>query len=376
MPIPYNSRLEISLGAVTRNCAIVAARAGRRGVIPVIKGNAYGYGTLPMAAHIARCLNPRLMACGHFSEGMEIRQALGEGVDILIFTPLTAHQMHMALDFDLQPTVGSAEELSAINTLAAQMGKPARVHLKIETGMNRIGARPGDELTALLDAAKRADAVTVSGVYTHFATATAGEDDYTRLQYQLFVQGVAQVHEAGIAPAYIHCCNTGALSWLEDSVSTHIRPGCALFGLSGMDNTANPMGVEPCATWRASIGQVRRLKPGESTGYGRHFTATKETMIAVINVGYGDGLSLHRMSTGGPVLVNDTLTRFLTGCMDQAVVDVTGIPCWPGDLVTLFGASPGGVRLDQIDIQVATGESIVLHSSAVSGRVERIYLNG
>lgn len=364
----------VDLAAIRRNCEKVAATVTGRTVIPVIKANAYGYGADRVAPVVLSALGTDLIACGHLLEGIEIRNVIGDKADIMIFVPLQPWQLEEALLHRLQPTVCTPEHVRSIDAAAAKCGVMAEIQLKIETGMNRIGARLGAELGEVLAELKRARHVTLAGVYTHFSTATDRGEPFVPVQNELYHRALLQIDQSGFAPRYKHCCNTGALSWLEDNVSTHVRTGCALLGLPSMDDWSNPMDVEPCATWRAYITQLRLLQAGESTGYGMFYTAEKPTLTATVNVGYADGVSLRRMQTGGPVIVNDSRTVFLAGCMDQSIIDVTDIDCRPGDPVTIFGYSPGGELLTQSELHRFTGESLVIHSVATGSRTQRIYI--
>ena len=373
----YNSYLEVDFGKMKESFRKVKAAAGSRGVIPVLKANAYGIGLVPMADFLVNTMNVDVMAVAQTSEGVTLRQAGFRQADIMLLGPAPLHAVPYAVENDLLLPVFNRENAQWVSDAAQKLGKTARVQLKIDTGMNRIGVRHGQPLEELLDFLKTLPNLSVTGVFTHFVNATYTDDPQTPVAYGKFEQAVAQVRAAGIEPQYIHCCNTGATSWFKgDLISTHVRPGSLYMGHASMDDDTNALGVEGCTSWRAFITHIHDIAPGESCGYCRHFMNDTDhpITVATVDVGYADGLYRPVGQKGGPVLVGDTRARCLATCMDQTMVDVTGLDCKVGDEVTFFGWSRGGAAITMEEYQTVTGQNLSLPLCLLTARVKRVYL--
>ena len=372
----YNSYLEVDFGRMKESFRKVQAAAGRRGVIPVLKANAYGIGLVPMADFLVNTMNCDVMAVAQTSEGVLLRQAGFRQADIMLLGPAPRHALPYAVENDLLLPVFSRETALWADEAAAALGKTARVQLKIDTGMNRIGVRQGAALEDLLAFLKTLEHLRVEGVFTHFVNATYTDDPQTPVAYAKFEQAVAQLRAAGFAPKYIHCCNTGATSWFKDDrISTHVRPGSLYMGYDSMDDGTNWLGVEECVSWRAFITNIHTVPAGESCGYCNHYVCRRDTVVATVDIGYADGLfrPLAQGGTGGVLLVNDTRCRYLATSMDQTMVDITGVPCRVGDQVTVFGYSQGGAKLPLAELMRYTGQNLSYPLCLTNHRVKRIY---
>jgi len=255
-----------------------------------------------------------------------------------------------------------------------------KAHLKIETGMNRIGIKPGTELEDLILYIKQLGNIVIDGVFTHFATADRANNgsgnDFTREQFARFCEGLAQLKELGITPRLVHCCNTGATCWLKEAypVCTHVRVGSLYLGYSSIQDDWNPIGVEEPASWKTLIVNLRHIQPGESVGYGRAFQPDKPSTVATIAVGYGDGYLRSFAVHGAPALVNGKYCKFVGTCMDMSFLDVTGIDCKIGDEVTLFGNDNYGNCLSGLKIGHLMGETRLAMFSHITERVARVYI--
>ena len=372
----YNSYMEVDFGKMKESFNKVKAAAGSRGVIPVLKANAYGIGLLPMADFLVNTMNVDVMAVAQTSEGVLLRQGGFRKADIMLLGPAPQHAVIYAVENDLLLPIFNRENARWANDAAVQLGKKARVQLKIDTGMNRIGVRQGEDLAALLDFLKTLPALQIEGVFTHFVNATFTDDPQTPVAYAKFEKAVAQVKEAGFAPKYIHCCNTGATSWFKgDRISTHVRPGSLYMGYDSMDDGTNWLEVEEGISWRAFITNIHTVKAGESCGYCNHHVCRQDTVVATVDIGYADGLyrPMAQGGTGGVCLVNDSRCKYLATSMDQTMVDVTGVDCKVGDQVTIFGFSLNGAKLPLSELQNWTNQNLSLPLCLTNHRVKRIY---
>ena len=372
----YNSYLEVDFGKMKESFRKVQAAAGKRGVIPVLKANAYGIGLIPMADFLVNTMGCEVMAVAQTSEGVLLRQGGFRQADIMLLGPAPLHAVPYAVENELLLPVFNRENAQWINDEAKKQGKIARVQLKIDTGMNRIGVRHGQPLEELLDFLKTLPNLCIAGVFTHFVNATYTDDPQTPVAYGKFEQAVAQIRAAGIEPQYIHCCNTGATSWFKgDRISTHVRPGSLYMGYDSMDDGTNWLEVEEGISWRAFITNIHTVKAGESCGYCNHHVCDRDTVVATVDIGYADGLyrPMAQGGTGGVLLVNDTRCPYLATSMDQTMVDVTGVDCKVGDQVTVFGFSLGGAKLPLAELQNWTNQNLSLPLCLTNHRVKRIY---
>ena len=372
----YNSYLEVDFGKMKESFRKVQAAAGKRGVIPVLKANAYGIGLIPMADFLVNTMNCDVMAVAQTSEGVLLREGGFRKADIMLLGPAPEHAVIYAVENDLLLPVFNEQNARWASEAAQKLGKTARVQIKIDTGMNRIGVAQGQPLEDFLKVLKSLPCLQVEGVFTHFVNATYTDDPQTPVAYAKFEQAVYQIREAGIDPRYIHCCNTGATSWFKgDRISTHVRPGSLYMGYDSMDDGTNWLEVEEGISWRAFVTNIHTVKAGESCGYCNHHVCEQDTVVATVDIGYADGLyrPMAQGGTGGVCLVNDSRCKYLATSMDQTMVDVTGVDVKVGDQVTVFGFSLGGAKLPLAELQNYTNQNLSLPLCLTNHRVKRIY---
>jgi alanine racemase len=372
----YNSYLEVDFGKMKESFRKVQAAAGKRGVIPVLKANAYGIGLIPMADFLVNTMNCDVMAVAQTSEGVQLREGGFRKADIMLLGPAPEHAVIYAVENDLLLPVFNEQNARWASEAAQKLGKTARVQIKIDTGMNRIGVAQGQPLEDFLKVLKSLPCLQVEGVFTHFVNATYTDDPQTPVAYAKFEQAVYQIREAGIDPRYIHCCNTGATSWFKgDRISTHVRPGSLYMGYDSMDDGTNWLEVEEGISWRAFVTNIHTVKAGESCGYCNHHVCETDTVVATVDIGYADGLyrPMAQGGTGGVCLVNDSRCKYLATSMDQTMVDVTGVDVKVGDQVTVFGFSLGGAKLPLAELQNYTNQNLSLPLCLTNHRVKRIY---
>jgi len=376
----YNSRLEIDLDTIGRNLEKIRAYTGGVEVLPVVKSNAYGLGTVPVANYLVRACGVRLLATARLYEACEILDSGCTGSEIFILGPVPEYSIPIAVERGIQIPLFLERDARLLSRQAKQLGLPyVKAHLKIETGMNRIGVRPGRELEDYLRLVKGLGNIVIDGVYTHFATADQANhglgNDFTREQFGRFLQALDQLKGAGITPRFVHCCNTGATTWLKEAypVSTHVRVGSLYLGYSSVQDDWNPVGVEESASWRTLIVNLRDIRPGESVGYGRVFRPDAPARVATIGIGYGDGYVRSLLMKGAPVLIRGRRCPFVGTAMDQSFVDVTGVDCRLGDEVTLFGEDGQGHRISGLEIGHLMGETRLAMFTHITQRVARVY---
>jgi alanine racemase len=371
-----NSVFEVDTNIVVQNYEKVQNYIGADvGIIPVVKGNCYGYGLLPMADIYTRRCGAKIIANAAVFEAVQLRKG---GIDskIVIIGGVPRHLIPAAVEFDFAIPLFETETADILEEVACHKGCTAAVHIKIETGMNRLGVRPGAELAKLIDYLSKKKHIRVEGLYTHFATSTADYNDSFALeQNERFKQAVAQVNEVGLCPKYIHACNSAAIAWFKDAYYTSVRSSSSVLGHAAMEDGREPIGLtEPCSL-RAYVTNVHEVPAGETVGYSRAWTApdTGASKIATLSIGFADGIYPPWARTGGPVLIGGKRAKLIGLCMDQTFADVTGIPCKIGDVATLIGKD-GDERITTRDIEVHTGQTFEYLLGTLGSRVARVYL--
>lgn len=369
MNIMNNSYLHIDMNIFRKNMnTLLASLPAGVQLIPVLKDDAYGLGLGRMAAAAAEFDAVRRVAVAHVSEGLALRQQ-GFEKDILVLGSALPFQLPAAVAAGLELAAGSAEFVSALDAAAAQAGRRARVHVKIDTGLHRIGAEPGDELAALAEALRRAGHIDAVGVFSHFAD--TDNEAASHAQYACFMQGTAQLEQAGFKGLLRHICSSASYEQYPEYALDAVRIGRALY-MDSPDGMSH--GIEEAVTWRSYITAVKQRRAGDSLGYGGAYRLAHDANIATIGVGYGDGLNEALCRVHADVLIGGKRCALLVCCMDQCFADVTGIDCVPGDEVTFFGHDGLGNFLPSQEVAALIGsdEGCGL-TSALSPRVARIY---
>ena len=369
MNIMNNSYLHIDMNIFRKNMnTLLASLPAGVQLIPVLKDDAYGLGLGRMAAAATEFDAVRRVAVAHVSEGLALRQQ-GFEKDILVLGSALPFQLPAAVAAGLELAAGSAEFVSALDAAAAQAGRRARVHVKIDTGLHRIGAEPGDELAALAEALRRAGHIDAVGIFSHFAD--TDNEAASRAQYACFMQGTAQLAQTGFTGLLRHICSSASYEQYPEYALDAVRIGRALY-MDSPDGVSH--GIEEAVTWRSYITAVKQRRAGDSLGYGGAYRLAHDTKIATVGVGYGDGLNEALCRVHADVLIGGKRCALLACCMDQCFADVTGIDCVPGDEVTFFGHDGQGNFLPSQDVAALIGsdEGCGL-TSALSPRVARIY---
>ena len=369
MNIMNNSYLHIDMNIFRKNMnTLLASLPAGVQLIPVLKDDAYGLGLGRMAAAATEFDAVRRVAVAHVSEGLALRQQ-GFEKDILVLGSALPFQLPAAVAAGLELAAGSAEFVSALDAAAAQAGRRARVHVKIDTGLHRIGAEPGDELAALAEALRRAGHIDAVGIFSHFAD--TDNEAASRAQYARFMQGTAQLEQAGFKGLLRHICSSASYEQYPEYALDAVRIGRALY-MDSPDGVSH--GIEEAVTWRSYITAVKQRRAGDSLGYGGAYRLAQDAKIATVGVGYGDGLNEALCRVHADVLIGGKRCALLACCMDQCFADVTGIDCVPGDEVTFFGHDGQGNFLPSQEVAALIGsdEGCGL-TSALSPRVARIY---
>lgn len=365
----HNSYLLVDRGLLRQNAQTVLSRLGRdTSLIPVLKDDAYGLGLVPVAK--ALCENPaiRTIAVAHVSEGLELREA-GIDREILVMGGALPFQMEAAVEAEITLACGHAGFVTELAEIAVRLGKKAKGQIKIDTGLHRIGFEPM-ELAGLIEELRLCDEqVEITGAFSHFSDVS--DQDLSRKEYDVFMESLAflRLHDIPIPMCHM-ACSASSEKWPQYNMDA-VRCGRRLY----MDSPVKPDGsIRELASFRAFITQVKKRREGEKLGYGGAVTLERETLVATVGVGYGDGLNQELFRIHAPVLAGGQRCKMLCCCMDQCMIDVTGTDCRVGDEVTFFGYDEKGNFLSSQEIaaMVNHDEGCGL-TSALSPRVNRIY---
>ena len=371
----FQSEALVDLAAVRANTALMAGMT-RAEVMAVVKADAYGHGLVP-SARAALEGGATWIGVATLDEARAIRAA-GITAPTLAWLHTTGHDFAGAVTADVDLSVSSLAQLDEVADAARGTGRAARLHLKADTGLSRGGALP-EEWPRLLDAAAKAQAdghAEVIGVWSHLARADEPDAESNAVQLAAFLEALEAADAAGVHAPVRHLANTPGLLAAPETHFDLVRPGLGLFGLSpfaGRAPAGDPAaGLRPAMTLRARVALVKRVPAGTNVSYGHTYTTDKETTLALVPLGYGDGVPRAASGTG-PVDVNGR--RFTVAgriCMDQFVVDVGDPPVAEGDVATLFG--PDGPSADEwAEVTATINYEIV---ARVGPRVPRRYIGG
>lgn len=334
---------EISRSAIRHNVAALRAVVGEAAICAVVKANGYGHGAV-LAATTALDAGVESLAVAIVDEGVELR-AGGVTAPILLLAEADPGALADALAARLTLTVGSVEGAHAAARVATTLGGRHLVHVKVDTGMHRMGVAPA-ELRDVLDVLTASPAIEIEGLYTHFAVAeSAAPDDRAYCEEQLarFDEALAAARAAGVDPAVVHTANTAAALSLPRSRRSMVRVGLGLYGYlpdPGLGAVLAERGqhLEPALSLHARVTAVRDLAAGERPSYGRRRALPAAARVATVPFGYADGYPRRLFDAGATVLIGGA-PRPLAGAvtMDQLVVDCDGAPVAVGDPVVLLG---------------------------------------
>lgn len=339
-------------------------------ILAVIKANAYGHGIVSISNAALRC-GVDYLGVAIPEEGKKLRES-GITAPILDFGGLLPENVDMIVDYDIIPTVFSCSILKALQEKAAQKGKILPIHIKVDTGMNRIGVKREEELLELLSLLRTCPNLVFEGLYTHFAVSEIEDKSFTRLQGERFSHIVKVVRDMGYQPM-LHAANSGALVDMPELHFDMVRAGLVLYGYSPSDRPVPGVKLKPILTWKSSVVYVKEIAPGDTVSYGRTFMAQRPTTIATLPVGYGDGYK-RCLSNKAEVLIHGKRVPVIGSvCMDQLMCDVSALnDVRPGDEAVLLGEQ-GAQRIDATEMagwaDTITYEILL----SISERVPRIY---
>lgn len=359
----------VNLSAIERNVARLAREASGSAVCAVVKAEGYGHGMVA-AGRAALAGGASWLAVATAEEARELRAGVGPDVRILVLGALSDAELAVALDADADVSVWSVERVQ----LLAESGRGARVHVKLDSGLGRLGTRDTAEADAVVEAVAAAADLELVAVWTHFATADERGDQFFGEQLARF-RAWAEPLRAAHPGLLLHAANSAAL--LRDGASHFdlVRPGVAIYGLDPFGEDPAQRDLEPALELVSYVAASKPCDVGESAGYGRRFVAQRETTIATVPIGYGDGWRRALTNRGAALLHGRKVPLVGTVSMDNVTFDVgavAGLEAHVGDAVVLIGAQ-GAEQITAEDVARSIDTINYEITTALTARVAREY---
>jgi alanine racemase len=335
LPVGRPTIAEVDLGALAFNYRQIQKRIPKGvKILAVVKADAYGHGALPISLQLEK-LGVEYLGVAIAEEGIELRRG-GVKAPILVLGGIYGNELDQVFRFNLTPIVFRKDSLQLLSREAEKRGKEIRIHLKVDTGMGRLGV-PLSLWRDFLKEVKRVPKIEIEGILSHFSM-TDEEVDYTQNQWRAFQEAVATAQEMGISSKYLHMANSAILTAFPSYSGNLVRPGIMLYGSYPSPKFQDLIKLKPVMTLKTSIHVLKLVPPKTRISYGGTFVTKKESLIATLPIGYADGYSRY-LSNRGEVLIRGRRAPIVgTVCMDFVMADVTGIPNVSiGDEVILIG---------------------------------------
>ena len=370
------ARATVDLDAIRRNVEVLRQHAGSAAVMAVVKADGYGHGLVP-SARAAVSGGASWLGVAQLNEAMALRDN-GIHVPVLSWLHVPGTDFVAAISADIDLSVSALWSLAEVAEAARTLGRTARIHLKVDSGLGRNGAF-GEDWPVLLHAARSLEAegvVRIVGVWSHFVYADEPSHPTVRSQQERFRQAVGEAERAGCDLEVRHIANSAATLTNPDASFDLVRPGLAVYGLSPVPSLGNPrsFGLTPAMTLSADLAVTKRIPAGQGLSYGHVYVTSQDTTVGLVPMGYADGIPRNATNVG-PVSIGGT-RHTVSGrvCMDQFTVDLgPGSGAQAGDPVTLFGSGESGEPTAQ-DWAQATGTISYEIITRIGARVPRVYV--
>jgi alanine racemase len=362
--------VEVNLSQLSHNLQAIREKVSSAKVMIVMKANAYGHGL----TEVAKYLDPQVDYIGVavLEEGILLRE-IGVKTPILVLGGIWGNQIPAYIENNLTLTAPSVERLEQIDQAAEAQGKKARVHLKVDTGMERIGVHYYNA-DKLLEAALRCKHVNVEGIFSHFANSDAADLSHARLQLERFNEVLRFYEKHSLSMPIRHMANSGAILQLPDSYFDMVRPGILFYGVYPSPEAQRTVNVQPALAWKSRVVYFKVTQPGHPVSYGSTWQSDHNVRIVTVPVGYGDGY-FRGMSNKAQVIIHGVrYPQVGRICMDQVMVNIEADSAFNGDEVILIGEAENGERVtveelaewaDTIPYEILTN---------INTRVPRVYL--
>jgi len=362
--------VEVSLARLTENLGAIETAVAPAAVMPIVKANAYGHGLVEVARHLVT-QGARRLGVAFLEEAVALREA-GVALPILVMGGILGNQIPLFLRHGLTLTASSVDKLRQIDAAARDLGVTARVHLKIDTGMERIGVHYYNA-HGLLERAAECRHTVVEGIYSHFANADADDLASARLQLARFLDVLQWYDKHGAAPPLRHMANSGAILQLRESHLDLVRPGILLYGVYPSAEVRRTIAVRPALAWKSRVVYFKVVTPGHPVSYGSTWQSDHPVRMVTVPVGYGDGY-FRALSNVARVIIRGRKYPVVGRvCMDQIMVNIEWETAYNGDEVVLLGAA-GDETITCEDVAGWAGTIPYEVLTNINTRVPRLYV--
>lgn len=364
---------EIDMVALRHNLGQVRERVGpNRHILAVVKANAYGHGSIPVSAELID-MGVSMLGVAYLEEGIELREA-GVKIPILIMAGIMEEEAGEALRYNLTPALFERSTANALEEAARSDGKTAGVHIKVDTGMGRIGVR-FEEAVSFVEEISGMKGIRIEGIMTHFSDADLGDRGRAKEQVERFNRIIDGLKSKGLNIPLKHMANSAAIIGYEQALLDMVRPGIMLYGYFPSERVERIIDLRPVLTLKSKVTYLKKVPSGTGISYGSTFVTKRESLIATVPAGYADGYSRY-LSNCGKVLIGGKKAPVVgTVCMDMIMVDVTENPTVKlGDEVILIGRQ-GMEKITAQDIATLTGTIPYEVLCNIGRRVKRVYKN-
>jgi len=367
------TRVEVNLDIIKRNYLAVKKHVGNAGVMAVLKANAYGHG-LVRIAQLMENIGSDYLGVAVLEEGLLLREK-GIHLPILVLGGILGNQVPHFIKNDLTITASSVDKLQIIDRAANKLGTKAKVHLKIDTGMERIGVHYYNA-ESFIKAAYECKNIEVEGIFSHFANSDSKDLTHARLQIARFKEVLSLFEKNGLKePRFVHMANSGAVLQIPDSYFNMVRPGILLYGVYPSTEVQKSVNVEPALSWKSRVVYFKVILPGHPVGYGSTWQTDKPVRAVTVPVGYGDGY-FRSMSGKANVIIRNKIYPIAGRIsMDQIVVNIGDDSAFNDDEVILIGNSGDlAIRCEDLAEWADTIPYEILTN--INTRVPRVYVGG
>lgn len=356
---------EIDLKALSHNLKAAKEKAGKKQILAVVKADAYGHGAVDISRHLIK-KGVSSLGVAFTKEAITLREA-GIETPILIF--FDRDNINECLEYDLTPVVFDLKTAQKISSVAFRKNRRLAIHVKVDTGMGRVGIRIDNALSEIVRIADLKN-IMLEGLMSHFSEADLKDKDFAQLQLRSFLRLIKDLKKKNINFRYHHISNSAAVLSMPDAHCNMVRPGIMLYGYA----YPGVRGLKPVLTLRSRIILLKKVPEGTPISYGRTFITRRKSTIATIPVGYADGYS-RKLSNNGEVLINGKRAPVAGRvCMDTIMVDVTDIPDVNYKSEVILIGRQGKEKITADDLAVRTGTIPYEILTSIGQRIKRIYV--
>jgi alanine racemase len=359
---------EINLNNLVHNINAIKEKVAPSEIIPVVKANAYGHGAVAVTKRLVK-EGFTLFAVAQFQEAMELRDS-GISHPILIFGRLFPDEISEAIKAGFRISLLGIEDIRWIEKAGQE--QPANVHVNVETGMGRVGVLL-DREPDFFDVLFTSKHCVWEGLYSHFSTSDETDKTYANLQLSRFQNILSRLKEKGKTPAIIHMANSGAVLDLPESAFDAVRPGILLYGHYPSSDTSRSIKIRQVMTLKTVVAHIRKIPANFPVSYGRRWTSEKPTTIAVLPIGYADGIQRSLTNIGKVMIKGKRYPLVGRVTMDHIMIDVGDDPINPGDPVIVWGEGEND-SIEVLEVAQSIGTIPYELTCGVSARVQRIYI--